>query len=884
MTLIAKKTLTADLREEMCDSYLDYAMSVILGRALPDVRDGLKPVHRRILYAMLKLGNSFDRPYKKSARVTGDVIGKYHPHGDAAIYDAIVRMAQDFSMRYPLVDGQGNFGSVDGDRPAAMRYTEVRLSRIAHELLADIDKETVDYIPNYDETELQPVVLPTQLPNLLLNGSEGIAVGMSTKIPPHNLTETLDACLALIENDDLTVDELLQFMPGPDFPTWGIINGKEGIRQAYETGSGSIRVRGKVEVEEDSTGHSKRLIISELPYQVNKAELIKKIDSLTKNDKNDKRANPLEGISKVRDETDKSGMRVVVELKKNVSTEVIRHALYSKTNLEVSFGINLVVIDNNKPRLFTLREILASFLRHRREVVTRRLEFELRKAKIRADILEGFAVALSNIDRIIALIRAAADRQQAKAELMATGWDPRVVRQLLQASGTESAADEDSAVEQERFANGYWLSEKQTDEILKMPLQNLAGLEREKVFGEFREILAEIARTQYILSSSVRLMQVVADELKALREQYGKGDRRRTEIIEYQGDRTDESMIESEEVVVTISHDGYAKQQPIEEFRLQHRGGFGLTATKTETAQKNDDFVSQMFTANTHDTLLCFTNLGKVYWIKVHRLARAGRNARGKPLVNSIPALENEQKENEKVTAVLAMRNEAGKYLVMATRRGLIKKCDFKKFSRPRSTGLRAIGLREGDELVSVGFTSGHADIVLISSFGRLVRFDEDRVRASGRTSMGVKGIKLGRGHTVISMIQVEPEHYDGTALLVSEDGVGKRTSVSEFPRKGRNGVGIFVLPANKRQTTQMIDAQLVEDDDQVLLIANGGTLIRIEVNKISKYSRSAAGVRLMRLNDDQKLVNVAVIGVKNVSTEDETSIEATAAADGDDA
>ena len=852
MSLIAKKTLTADLEKEMRQSYLDYAMSVILGRALPDVRDGLKPVHRRILYAMLKLGNSYDKPYKKSARVTGDVIGKYHPHGDSAIYDAIVRMAQDFSMRYPLVDGQGNFGSVDGDRAAAMRYTEVRLSKLAHELLADIDKETVDFVPNYDETELQPVVLPTRLPNLLLNGSEGIAVGMSTKVPPHNLTETLNACLALIENDDLTVPELIEYMAGPDFPTGGIINGRMGIYQAYSTGTGSIRLRGKVSVEPIENTSREAIIISELPYQVNKADLIEKIAALVK-------SGSLEGISMVRDETDKSGMRVVVELRTNTKAELVENTLYSKTNLEVSYGINLVVIENNKPRRFTLKEILKSFLQHRREVVTRKLQYELKKALARSEILEGLAVALSNIDEIIALIRAAPDRASAKRGLLSQGWDATVVKQLLQASGAESTVTTEVTNGEDRYADGYWLSETQTDEILKMPLQNLAGLEQEKVFREFREILDEVARTRKILASQDLLMQEISNELIELRDQYGKNDVRRTDIIENQMNITNEDLIEREEVVVTISHTGYAKQQPISEYRAQIRGGKG----KTATTHKTDDFVSRMFSANTHDTLLCFTNLGKVYWTKVYCLERAGRTARGKPLINIIPSLA----KDEKVTAVLPLQGESGQFLVMATRKGLVKKCRVEDFSRPRSNGIRALTLREGDELVDVGMTSGDSDIILISNFGRLVRFAEQKVRPSGRTSMGVRGIRLADDQRVISMIRVEKETSDGAVLLVSSDGFGKRTDIAEFPRKGRGGAGVFVLPANKRERTEMIDAKLINEDDQVMLITNGGTLIRTEASSISKYSRTAAGVRLINLDADQQLVGVAMVSEDGASS-----------------
>ena len=852
----------------MRQSYLDYAMSVILGRALPDVRDGLKPVHRRILYAMLKLGNSYDKPYKKSARVTGDVIGKYHPHGDSAIYDAIVRMAQEFSMRYPLVDGQGNFGSVDGDKAAAMRYTEVRLSKIAHELLADIDKETIDFVPNYDETELQPVVLPTRLPNLLLNGSEGIAVGMSTKVPPHNLSETLSACLALIENENLTDKDLLEYIPGPDFPTYGIINGQTGILRAYSTGTGSIRLRGRASIESMQKSNREAIVVTELPYQVNKADWIEKIAHLVKD-------GAIEGISTVRDETDKSGMRVVIELKGNANAELIENTLYSKTNLEISYGINFVVIENNKPRLFTLREILLSFLQHRREVVTRKLEFELKKALARAEILEGLAVALSNIDRIIALIRSARDRKSAKVGLLDTGWDSATVLHLLKESGAESVTQQNLSDEENKSANGYWLTDKQADEILKMPLQNLAGLEQEKVFSEFREILGEISRTKTILASPELLMKEISDELRELREQYGKKDERRTQILESEVSITDEDLIEREDVVVTISREGYAKQQVVNEYRAQNRGGKG----KTATTHKTDDFVSQMFSANTHDTLLCFTNLGKVYWTKVYCLERAGRTARGKPLVNVIPSLSSD----EKVTAVLPMQQEAGKYLFMATRKGLVKKCDVENFSRPRSNGLKAIGLRDGDELVNVGFTSGQSDIVLVSNFGRLVRFDETKVRASGRASMGVRGIRLGEDQCVISMIRLEPVNYESTALLVSADGFGKRTDVSQFPRKGRGVRGVMVLPANKRGQTEMISALLVEDGDEVMLITDVGTLIRTEVSGISKFSRIAAGVRLIKMHEDQTLVGVATVRDGDASSsDDEDANEAAEAADSD--
>ena len=858
MPVFAKRTYSADLEKEMRQSYLDYAMSVIVGRALPDIRDGLKPVHRRILYAMKDLGNDWNKPYKKSARITGDVIGKYHPHGDTAIYDAIVRMAQDFSMRYPLVDGQGNFGSVDGDAAAAMRYTEVRLSRIAHELLADIDKETVDFGPNYDDTEEQPLVLPTRLPNLLLNGSEGIAVGMATKVPPHNLTETINACLALIEDNSLTVKQLMEHIPGPDFPTAGIINGQSGIIEAYNTGRGSIRLRGEVEIEAIGNSNRQALIITELPYQVLKARLIQQIAELVK-------GGVLDGISMVRDESDKSGMRVVVELKAGTNPEVVENNLYSSTRLESSYGINLVALANNQPRLFDLKRLLNGFIRHRREVVTRKLEFELRKAETRAHILEGQAVALSNLDEMIAVIRAARGGAEAKEKLMERFWNPDVVSQLLKENQIDRASDLPVPKRFGVFEEGYLLSESQAVAILQMRLQNLTGLEQEKVFEEFKNILEQIDKTRRILRSPVLLMKEISDELKELRELYGRNDKRRTRIVENALDLSNEDLIEREDVVVTISHSGYAKQQPLSEYRSQIRGGRG----KTATTHKTDDFVSRMFVANTHNTLLCFTNRGKVYWTKIYRLERAGRTARGRPLVNVLPALSG----GENVTAVLPLEKHSnGKYIFMTTRRGTVKKCNLERFSKIRSNGLRAIKLKEGDELVNVGITSGKADILLVSSAGRMTRFGESSIRSMGRTAAGVRGMKLERNQRVISMICVEPSDEDRTVLLVSSDGCGKRTNLSEFPKKLRAGKGVVVLPAKKRSETEMIDALLVNDSDQIILITDGGTLIRTEVCKIAKYSRIAAGVRLINLNEEQSLVGVAAVSYTNSDEDSETS------------
>ena len=859
--IIAKKTLPADLKLEMQQSYLDYAMSVIVGRALPDVRDGLKPVHRRILYAMMDLGNDWNKQHKKSARVTGDVIGKYHPHGDTAIYDAIVRMAQEFSMRYPLIDGQGNFGSVDGDSAAAMRYTEVRLSRIAHELLSDIEKNTVNFVPNYDETETQPVVLPARLPNLLLNGSEGIAVGMATKIPPHNLSETVSACLALIHDDSHSISDLMEYLPGPDFPTAGIINGRSGIISAYHTGRGSVRLRGKVEIESTKKGKRQSLIITELPYQVLKAPLIEHIAKQVK-------AGVLDGISMVRDESDKSGMRVVIELKAGVQPDVVENNLYNHTRLENSYGINLVALENNQPRLFNLKEMLTGFLRHRREVVTRRLEFELQKAEERAHILEGFTVALSNLDRIITTIRAASSRPEAKIRLLEIAWDPEMVLNLLESSHASERQSSGSGANFGVVEDGYLLTETQVDAILELRLHRLTSMEQEKVFEEFQLILALIDRTKQILRSPELLMEEIHSELVDLRDQYGKNDERRTEIMESELDLNNEDLIQREAVVVTISHEGYAKQQPLSDYRAQNRGGKG----KTATTHKEDDFVSRMFVASTHNTLLCFTNTGKVFWTKVYKLQRASRTARGRPLVNVLPSLA----ENEKVTAVLPIYGyEDGKYIIMSTRLGRIKKCEVESFSRPRSNGIRAINLQEGDELVNVGLTDGTSHILLISNFGRAVRFCESDIRAMGRTAAGVRGIKLEKNQHVITMILIDSEDDQRVALLVSSDGQGKRTKLSEFPQKSRATKGVYVLPKKKRDnTTEMVDALIVGENDEIVMITDGGTLIRTQVSAISTLSRSTGGVRLIKLNEGESLVGVASISDNGVGNDDADETE----------
>jgi len=841
----------------MRQSYLDYAMSVIVGRALPDVRDGLKPVHRRILYAMKDLGNDWNKPYKKSARITGDVIGKYHPHGDAAIYHAIVRMAQDFSMRYPLIDGQGNFGSIDGDSAAAMRYTEVRLSKIAHELLADIDKETVDFGPNYDETEEQPLVFPNRLPNLLLNGSEGIAVGMATKVPPHNLTETINACQALLRDPDISVGALMELLPGPDFPTGGIINGNTGIIDAYKNGQGSLRLRGKVEIERTEESSKQALIVTELPYQVSKARLIEKIAALAK-------AGSLEGISNIRDESDKAGLRVVIELKSGANAEVVENNLYNKTNLESTYGINLVAIENSQPKRFNLKELLNGYLRHRREVITRKLVYELRKAEERAHILEGQTIALSNLDEMIAIIRASSRTAQAKERLMERVWKSDVIIKMLSEETVKQQLNPENIKKFGLFEDGYRLSDTQATAILQMRLQNLTALEQEKVFEEYADILEQIDRTQKILNSSELLIEEVSNELTQMSETYGKDDLRRTEINQFAINVTDEGLIEPEDVVVTISREDYAKQQLLSEYRAQHRGGKGKTGTKL----KVDDFVKTMFVANTRNTLLCFTNRGKVYWLKVYNLKRAGRTAKGEPLVNRL-SLD----EGEKVTAVLPIRNdEDAEYVFMATRRGTVKKCKFDKFSRPRSNGLRAISLKSKDELVNVAFTDGKSDILLVSNAGRMVRFDENQVRHMGRTAAGVKGISLKDTESVIAMMCVGSDESDLEALLVSSDGYGKRTNVEDFPKKSRANKGVVVLPSHKRGKIDMVATLLVKSTDEVMLITHDGTLIRTRVDAISTYSRSAAGVKLIGLDDDTRLVDVAVIPAGESSEDDESS------------
>jgi DNA gyrase subunit A len=842
MEEIAKETLPANLEQEMRRSYLDYAMSVIVGRALPDVRDGLKPVHRRVLYAMSVLGNEWNKPYKKSARVVGDVIGKYHPHGDTAVYDAIVRLAQSFSLRYPLVDGQGNFGSVDGDSPAAMRYTEIRLARIAHELLDDLDRETVDFVPNYDETEHQPAVLPARFPNLLVNGSTGIAVGMATNIPPHNLSETISACLALIDHPEVSFDELIRLLPGPDFPTSGIINGSRGIREAYETGRGRIHVRARVDIETIERNDRTALVAVELPYQVNKARLLEKIAQLVR----DKR---LEGISGLRDESDKSGMRMVVELKKGENPEVVLNNLYQHTQMQTVFGINLVALRNNQPRLFNLRELLDDFILHRREVVTRRTLFDLKKARARAHLLEGLAVALANLDPVIELIKKAANPGDARSGLLAQSWNPGVISEMLVAARVAESPPDDLASGYGMVKDGYRLSEIQAQAILDLRLHRLTGLEQEKIRTEYTEILDRIRSLLEVLEDPDRLMQVVRGELVDIRDRYG--DARRTEIIERHEDLNNEDLITPEDMVVTLSHEGYAKSQPIADYQAQHRGGKGRVATRT----KEEDFVKTMFVANTHDTVMCFSDRGKVYWLKVYQLPQAGRQARGRPLVNLLPL-----QDGERVTAVLPLNHkDQGQFVFMVTRRGISKKCLLKNFSKPRPAGLIAVDLADNDELVEVGLTDGESDILLFTSAGKAIRFSEGHVRSMGRTARGVRGVNLKLNQAVISMLIINSKVDEAKVLIATENGYGKRTELSDFPRKNRGGQGVIAIKVSERNGP-VIGALMVLDDDDLILITGGGRLVRTRAKEITVVGRNTQGVRLMRLGDEEQLTSLGKV------------------------
>ena len=835
MAEFAKEVLPVNLEDEMRQSYLDYAMSVIVGRALPDVRDGLKPVHRRALYAMSELGNDWNKPYKKSARIVGDVIGKYHPHGDTAVYDTIVRMAQPFSLRYMLVDGQGNFGSVDGDSPAAMRYTEVRMAKIAHELLADIDKETVDFVPNYDESESEPSVFPTRIPNLLINGSAGIAVGMATNIPPHNLTEVISACIALIDNPELGIKELMEHVPGPDFPTAGIINGVRGIQEAYLTGKGRIYVRARTHVERDEARGREAIIVTELPYQVNKARLLEKIAELVKEKK-------IEGISELRDESDKDGMRMVIELKRGEVPEVLINNLYQQTQMQNVFGINLVALVDGQPRLLNLKEIIAAFIRHRRDVVTRRTVYELRKARDRAHVLEGLAVALANIDEVIQLIKSSASRAEAKEALLGRSWAPGVVTDMLSRAGADASRPAELGREFGLVEGGYRLSDVQAQAILDLRLHQLTGLEQDKIVGEYKTLLEQIGELLGILNDPDRLMEVIRTELEEIREQYG--DARRTEILEAQEDFTLEDLIAEEDVVVTLSHAGYAKSQPVSAYSAQRRGGRGRSATKV----REEDFVDKLFIASTHDTILCFTSRGKAYWLKVYQLPQASRASRGKPIVNLLPL-----EEDERINAVLPVKAFTEDHFVfMVTASGTIKKTPLADFSRPRSNGIIAVDLRDGDYLVDVAITDGTRDVMLFSDAGKAIRFNETDLRPMGRTACGVRGIRLQPGQRVISLIIVD----EGDVLMATEKGYGKRTAVSEYPVHGRGGQGVISIQGSERNG-DVVGAVLVGDEDEIMLITNAGTLVRTRVNEISRLGRNTQGVRLINVGEDESLVGV---------------------------
>ena len=889
---LAKEILPVNIEDELKQSYLDYAMSVIVGRALPDARDGLKPVHRRVLFAMSELGNDWNKAYKKSARVVGDVIGKYHPHGDTAVYDTIVRMAQPFSLRYLLVDGQGNFGSVDGDNAAAMRYTEVRMTKLAHELLADLHKETVDWVPNYDGTEMIPAVMPTKIPNLLVNGSSGIAVGMATNIPPHNLTEVINGCLALIDNGELTVDELMQYIPGPDFPTAAIINGRAGIIEAYRTGRGRIYMRARAIIEDiDKVGGRQQIIVSELPYQLNKARLIEKIAELVKEKK-------LEGITELRDESDKDGMRIVIELRRGEVPEVVLNNLYAQTQMQCVFGINVVALIDGQPKVLNLKDMLEAFILHRREVVTRRTVFELRKARERGHILEGQAVALSNIDPVIALIKASPTPAEAKLALIATPWESSAVETMVERAGADACRPDDLDPQYGLRDGKYFLSPEQAQAILELRLHRLTGLEHEKLLAEYQEILTQIGELIRILTSATRLMEVIREELEAVKAEFG--DARRTEILDNRLDLSLADLITEEERVVTISHSGYAKSQPLHAYQAQRRGGKG----KSATGVKDEDYIEHLLVANSHATLLLFSSKGKVYWLKTYEIPEASRAARGRPLVNLLPL-----DEGERITAMLqvdleALRQQApegdesddiegvvveaeevedlaegddaddetpdeptGAYIFMATAKGTVKKTPLVQFSRPRSSGLIALKLDEDDTLISAAVTDGAREVMMFSDGGKVIRFKESKVRTMGRTARGVRGMRLPEGQEIISMLIPEA---DAQILTASERGYGKRTAMAEFPRRGRGGQGVIAMVSNERNG-KLVGAVQVLDGEEIMLISDQGTLVRTRVSEVSSLGRNTQGVTLIKLAKDETLVGLE--RVQEPSAEDDEEL-----------
>ena len=854
MNQFAKETLPVSLEDEMKKSYLDYAMSVIVGRALPDVRDGLKPVHRRVLFAMHELSNSYNRPYKKSARIVGDVIGKYHPHGDTAAYDTIVRMAQDFSLRYMLVDGQGNFGSIDGDNAAAMRYTEIRMSKISHELLADIDKETVDFGPNYDGSENEPLIMPTRIPNLLINGSSGIAVGMATNIPPHNLTEVINACVEILDNPNISIDELLNFIPGPDFPTAGIIHGNSGIKEGYRTGRGRVVMRARTHFEETDKGKREAIIIDELPYQVNKKNLLEKIAELV----NDKK---LEGISDLRDESDKSGMRVVIELKRGEIPDVVLNNLYKQTQLQDSFGINMVALIDGQPKLLNLKQVLDAFINHRREVITRRTVFELRKARDRGHILEGLAVALENVDEMIKIIKSSPSPIEAKTELMQREWKSNVVSTMLKKGDTTQYRPEGLLSVYGLKENGYKLSDIQAQEILQMRLQRLTGLEQDKIVNEYKEIMDVIADLIDILNKPDRVTTIIKTELAEIKDAYG--DDRRSEIVENAEDLSIEDLIAPQDMVVTLSHTGYIKAQVLDDYRAQKRGGRGKQATAT----KDDDFIDQMFVANSHDNILCFSSRGQVYWLKVYEVPQGSRVSRGKPIVNLFPLMP-----GEKINAILTVKEFVdNEYIFMATAKGTVKKTPLSDFSNPRKSGIIAIKLDNGDYLIGAAITKGENDVVLVSNHGKAVWFGESDVRSMGRNARGVRGMKLTDGGEVLSLLIAENDAQ--SVMVATENGYGKRTQLSEFRRSGRGTQGVKAIQVSDRNG-QVVGAKLVGDHDELMLITTGGVLIRTRVSEIRELGRATQGVTLINLGDDEKLRGLEKVAESEHHDEDDGDID----------